>query len=48
MISLKVQQWMARFLQKRGWVVFYLEEQHRVCRKDMCWLKLYEQQLKVE
>ena len=32
---------MARFLQKRGWVVFYLEEEARTCGKDMCWLKLY-------
>ena len=31
---------MAKFLRKRGWVVFYLEEQAREC-KDMCWLKLY-------
>ena len=32
---------MARFLRKRGWVVFYLEESAREC-KDMCWLKLYQ------
>lgn len=32
---------MARFLRKRGWVVFYLEEQVREC-KGMCWLKLYK------
>lgn len=31
----------ARFLQRRGWVVFYLPEGQREC-KDMCWLKLYE------
>lgn len=36
---------MMRFLRKRGWVVFCLEEQAREC-KDMCWLKLYEAQLK--
>ena len=32
---------MMRFLRKRGWAVFYLEEQAREC-KDMCWLKLYD------
>ena len=31
----------ARFLRKRGWVAFYLEEEARTC-KDMCWLKLYQ------
>lgn len=31
---------MMRFLRKRGWVVFYLEEEFRQC-KDVCWLKLY-------
>jgi hypothetical protein len=34
--------WMARFLKKRGWVVFYLEEQYRQCDDQCCWLKLYE------
>lgn len=33
---------MMRFLQKRNWVVFYLEPQYRICGKDNCWLKLYE------
>jgi hypothetical protein len=32
---------LANFLRKRGWVVFYLEDQHRVCNEDTCWLKLY-------
>jgi hypothetical protein len=32
---------MMRFLRKRGWVVFYLEEEARVCNNGMCWLKLY-------
>ena len=31
----------ARFLRKRDWVVFYLPEESRECKKDMCWLKLY-------
>jgi len=35
---------MMRFLQKRGWVVFYLEKEHRKCDKECCWLKLYESQ----
>jgi len=29
----------ARFLRRRGWVVFYLPEENREC-KDMCWMKL--------
>jgi len=32
---------MMNYLRKRGWVVFYLPKKNRVCR-DMCWLKLYE------
>ena len=41
--------WMMRYLQKRGWVVFYLDERCRFCphfdppQMDGCWLKLYEQ-----
>lgn len=33
---------MANFLRKRGWVVFYLNEQSRTC-KGVCWLELYQQ-----
>lgn len=33
---------MMRFLRKRGWVVFYLEKEHRICNGDVCWLQLYE------
>ena len=33
---------MMRFLRKRGWVVFYLDEQARACQDDFCWLKLYK------
>ena len=32
---------MMRYLQKRGWVVFYLDKRARECN-GMCWLKLYE------
>lgn len=32
---------MANFLRKRGWVVFYLEEEFRTCSNELCWLKLY-------
>jgi hypothetical protein len=32
---------MMRYLRKRGWVVFYLEEQNRKC-DSMCWLQLYK------
>lgn len=38
---------MMRYLQKRGWVVFYLNERSRCCgvtpAKGTCWLALYEQ-----
>lgn len=34
---------MMRFLRKRGWIVFYLDEQSRVCRGNTCWIKLYQQ-----
>lgn len=34
---------MMRFLQKRGWVVFYLEERNRVCGDGTCWLRLYKE-----
>ena len=36
---------MMNFLRKRNWVVFYLEPQNRSCN-DVCWLKLYEQEIK--
>ena len=32
---------MARFLRKRGWIVFYLEEPSRICSDGACWMKLY-------
>ncbi len=36
--------WMMRYLQKRGWVVFYLDPQHRFCNEEtgICWLRLSE------
>lgn len=36
-----------RYLRKRGWVVFYLEEQNRKCLVEggTCWLELYKEQL---
>jgi len=33
-----------RYLRKRGWVVFYLDEFARKCQSDFCWLNLYEQE----
>jgi hypothetical protein len=36
---------MANFLRKRGWVVFYLEEQLRCCHND-CWLQVYQNEEK--
>lgn len=38
--------WMMNFLRKRGWVVFYLEEQARTCNNGICWLKLYQSEVK--
>ena len=35
---------MMRYLRKRGWVVFYLEENARAC-KGVCWLDLYKQKM---
>jgi len=37
------QKLMMNYLKKRGWVVFYLEPEARHC-KNMCWLKLWEQE----
>ena len=34
--------WLARFLRRRGWVVFYLEKQCRGCNTE-CWLQLYNE-----
>ena len=45
-MALFIQQLMMRFLRRRGWVVFYLEEESRVCNSGTCWLKLYRQQEK--
>ena len=36
---------MMRYLRKRGWVVFYLEKEHRKCN-GQCWLELYESELR--
>jgi len=36
---------MARFLERRGWVVFYLPYRDRDC-KGLCWLKLYKEERK--
>ena len=32
---------MVRFLRRRGWVVFYLEEEFRAC-DGVCWMQLYQ------
>lgn len=33
---------MVRYLEKRGWTVFWLEAEH-TCVEDFCWLKFYRQ-----
>src|SRR5271167_809181 len=36
------QRWMAKYLRKMGWVVFYLEPKYRSCKNaDFCWMKSY-------
>jgi len=37
---------MMKYLRKRGWVVFYLNKEARICNDDCCWLKLYESEIK--
>jgi len=44
-MRLKIQQFMMRYLRKRGWVVFYLDDARR-CPKDFCWLHLYVTEVK--
>lgn len=41
-----LERWMARFLKKRGWVVFYLDPVARHCSpaNGICWLNLWQQQ----
>lgn len=41
-----LQQFMMRYLRKRNWVVFYLEERARKCTGETCWLRLYQDQIK--
>ena len=38
---------MMRYLRKRGWVVFYLESEHRKCNGGTCWLSLYDVAIKI-
>lgn len=33
--------WMMRYLRSRGWVVFYLDPEHRECSAQCCWLRIY-------
>lgn len=43
---MKIQQFMMRYLRKRGWVVFFLEERARTCNEGVCWMKLYQAEIK--
>ena len=45
-ILLWIQQRMTVYLRNRGWVVFYLEEEHRKCDRSGCWLGLYQSEEK--
>ncbi len=41
--SSSLNRWMMRYLQRRGWVVFYLEPECRECLNyETCWMRLYE------
>ena len=42
-----VDRWLARYLKRRGWVVFWLDEDARHCiAPGHCWLALYESERK--
>jgi len=47
-MKLFIQQWMMKYLRKRGWVVFYLDEEQRQCSKQTCFLTLYNSVIKAE
>jgi hypothetical protein len=33
-----------RYLRRRGWVVFWLDPQFRICEDENCFLSLYERE----
>ena len=37
---------MMRYLRRRGWVVFYLDEQARTCGAGTCWLEVYQAEMR--
>lgn len=39
-----LQKAMVNYLREHGWIVFYLDEQSRICRGDTCWLALYQEE----
>jgi hypothetical protein len=36
-----IEQWMMKYLRRKGWIVFWLDEPAKKCGNDLCWLKLY-------
>ena len=43
----KFEQLLMRYLRKRGWVVFYLDEVSRnCCNGSVCWMELYNSEMK--
>ncbi len=44
-ISMIPQRMMMRYLRSRGWIVFWLDEVSRKCNGDICWLKLYQEEI---
>ena len=38
-IKLRFEHMLLRYLRKRGWIVFWLD--NPVCAGDTCWLRLY-------
>lgn len=43
-MTLRLQQWMARYMRRRGWAVFYLDPSARECRQGWCWMQEYQAQ----
>ena len=33
---------MVRFLERRGWIVFFVGLEHRTCNSSIAWLEFYE------
>lgn len=46
-MQLKIQQWMMRYLRRKGWIVFWLDPISRTCNSpEVCWLQVYMSDIK--